>query len=155
MLTIEELENEVARRRAEIQALEGAIQTIRSILGNDAKPSLFRQQADQVLVPVSRPVDTQRVQQSSLLAFPENSVVATAQPAKAMKRADAIEELLRSENRPMTVSEIVSGLVSRGHSVPSEHRNAFNSIFGTLKHNEDRFVKVGRGQWWLRSMSAQ
>jgi hypothetical protein len=47
------------------------------------------------------------------------------------------------------------GLVESGQSVPSERRSAFNSVYGSLKHAEDRFVKVDRGLWWLRSAEAQ
>lgn len=64
-------------------------------------------------------------------------------------RAAAIEMILDNHGRPMTTKEILERLRVNGHPVPSDERSAFNSVYGTLKNNPERFVKSESGLWEL------
>lgn len=67
-----------------------------------------------------------------------------------LTRADAMESILRKLGRPASVGEILDALQQEGHSVPSERRSAYNSVYGSLKNWSDRFARASNNRWTIK-----
>ena len=67
-----------------------------------------------------------------------------------LTRADAMESILRKLNRPASVGEILDALQQEGHSVPSDRRSAYNSVYGSLKTWSDRFARASNNRWTIK-----
>lgn len=144
---IVELECEIAKRRTEIKALEEAVRTIRSVVGNEAR-SLPHHEEIHVR-------DVSHVPRGDLLPFQDAGNTTITTHGRIPNRADVMADIMWKKGRPLTVREIYEGLKELNHSLPTDMRSAVNSIYGSLKNAADRFENADRGLWRLRPTAKQ
>jgi hypothetical protein len=81
-------------------------------------------------------------------AAPGQLAVPIAPPKESI--ADLIQRRLEEVGSPAKVGDIAAWLVEVGKLGPSRGNQNYSVVYTTLLRNEERFEKVGRGEWRLR-----